>query len=240
MTASADSPERAAELAANLRTVQAQLAEAASAAGRSPTEVTLIAVTKTWPASDVRLLSELGVEHVGENKVQELTDKRGECVDLSLTWHFIGQLQRNKAKLAVANSELIHSVDRAKLVTALNQAAEALERDTVDCLIQINLDPSPMAGRGGVLPENALELADFVASSTHVRLAGVMGVAPRGLPAGPAFEKLQKVSQTVRQNHPHAWRISGGMSHDFAAAIAAGATHVRMGAALLGQRQYLR
>ena len=228
------------QLKSNLELVRQQIADAVAASGRSSGDITLVAVTKTWPLSDTEILAGLGIEHVGENKVQDLASKRAAYQGPPLAWHFIGQLQRNKAKLAVANSDMIHSIDRPELVTALQQAAKAQAKPQLDCLIQINLDPEPAAGRGGVHPEDALHLADLVAASQPLSLGGVMAVAPLGAPPEPAFEKLRNLHQKLLENHPHAWRISAGMSHDFQTAIASGATHVRMGAALLGQRQFLR
>lgn len=224
------------QLKSNLEFVRQQIASAATASGRSSDDITLVAVTKTWPLSDTEILAGLGIADVGENKVQDLAGKRAAYQGPPLHWHFIGQLQRNKAKLAVANADMIHSVDRPELVTALQHAAEAQAKPKLDCLIQINLDPDSSNDRGGVQPEDVPRLADLIADSRPLSLAGVMAVAPLGARPEPAFEKLRNLHQKLLENHPHAWRISAGMSHDFQAAIASGATHVRMGAALLGQR----
>src|SRR5690606_32525541 len=133
-----------------------RIEEACRAVGRRRSEITLIAVTKTYPASDVRILNELGVRDIGENRDQEAAAKAAECADLDLTWHFIGQLQTNKARSVVSYADMIHSVDRPRLVTALTRAAVRAGRE-IDCLVQVTLDS--VAGRGGAEPEQARALA---------------------------------------------------------------------------------
>lgn len=235
--------ERSDELARNLADVRSEIAAAAIAANRDPASVSLVVVTKHWPAADVAALAALGVSQVGENRVQELTAKRTALAPLtscqSLSWHLIGALQTNKAKAALLAADVIESVDRVKLVTALEQAA-AQQDCSVDCLVQVSLDPEPTAGRAGVAPRDAGQLTDLIASGDRLRLRGVMGVAPNGGDARAAFEKLASISAEVQRNHPAATDISAGMSSDFREAIAAGATHVRIGTAVLGNRQTLR
>lgn len=233
------SDERRNELADNLAGVHRDIAAAAVAANRDPASVSLVVVTKHWPASDVAALAALGVSDVGENRVQELTAKRAVLPSVALRWHLIGSLQTNKVRPAMLAADVIESVDRVKLVTVLERAAAQLDR-SVDCLIQVSLDPEPMPGRGGVAPEDAPRLADLIATGNRLRLRGVMGVAPNGGEAGPAFERLRSVSARIRCGHPKATIISAGMSSDFAEAIAAGATHVRIGTAVLGNRRTLR
>ncbi|MBA9006496.1 YggS family pyridoxal phosphate-dependent enzyme [Thermomonospora cellulosilytica] len=221
------------ELAANLRTVRERIAAACAAAGRDPAEVTLVAVTKTFPASDVRLLAGLGVADVGENRDQEAAAKAAECADLPLTWHFVGQLQTNKARSVAGYADVVHSVDRARLVTALSSAAVRAGR-TLRCLVQVSLDERP--GRGGAAPSEVPELADLIAASDGLELGGVMAVAPLGADPAPAFARLAGVAERLRAAHPSATVISAGMSGDLEQAVACGATHVRIGTALLGGR----
>ncbi len=177
----AGSAERLAELAANLAEVRDRIAGACAAAGRNPAEVRLIAVTKTFPATDVILLSQLGLADIGENKDQEAAPKAAACeaAGLSLRWHFIGQLQVNKAASAARYAYAVHSVDRDRLVTALSRRAVAAGR-VIRCLIQVSLDGQQ--GRGGALAAQVPGLADAVAAQDGLELAGVMAVAPLGQP----------------------------------------------------------
>lgn len=236
--------DRASELAENLHKVETRIASACASAGRNRDEVTLIVVTKTYPASDVRLLSELGVRHVAENRDQDAAPKAAACADLSLTWHFVGQLQTNKVRSVVGYADVVQSVDRVKLVSSLSAAAVRAERE-VGALIQVALDADSGARgeRGGVAPDGVEELATAVAEAPGLRLDGLMTVAPL---AGPyahreqaAFERLLELSSLLRADHPAANMVSAGMSADLEAAVAAGATHVRVGTAVLGVRPRL-
>jgi pyridoxal phosphate enzyme (YggS family) len=242
-------PHRADELAGNLRALRARIAAACDAAGRSADEITLIAVTKTFPASDVRLLASLGVTDIGENRDQEAAPKAAECADLRppLRWHFVGQLQVNKCASVVRYADVVHSADRPRLIHALGTRARAAGR-VITCLIEVNLEADqdragPQAAtstgtwRGGALPAEVPALASAVASEDGLLLGGVMAVAPLGEPARPAFRGLRAVADIVRAAHPGAMMISAGMSGDLDEAIAEGATHVRVGTALLGGRQ---
>ena len=233
--------DRKAQLAANLAQVEQRIASSCAAAGRKREEVTLIVVTKTYPASDVRILHELGVRHVAENRDQDAAPKATACADLSLTWHFVGQLQTNKVRSVASYADVVQSVDRTKLVTALSAAAGRGGRE-LGCLIQVALDAESgeRGERGGVAPDGIEELADAVASAPGLRLDGLMTVAPL---AGPyagrqraAFDRLMEFSSRLRGNHPAANMVSAGMSADLEDAVAAGATHVRVGTAVLGVR----
>jgi PLP dependent protein len=231
-----DGRERLAELAANLAAVRGDIAAACAAAGRSATEVQLIAVTKTFPVTDIMLLHELGVADVGENKDQDAVPKVAACAaaGLDVRWHFVGQLQVNKAASVASYADMVHSVDRVRLVEALGRRAVAAGRE-VRCLVQVSLDGG--AGRGGAEPGEVLELAASIAGRDGLTLAGVMAVAPLGQPARPAYARLRDIAETVRSAHPGAQVISAGMSGDLGEAIAEGATHVRIGTALLGGRR---
>jgi PLP dependent protein len=231
------------ELRDNLRQVRERIEKACEAAGRSADEVTLVAITKTFPVSDVRALTALGVQDVGENREQELRAKAPECPDV--TWHFVGQLQSKKARSVVRHASVVHSVDRASLVAALSKAAVA-EGRTVRCLLQVSLAPygsaqaATGAERGGVEPSAVLGLADEVAAADGLELGGVMAVAPLGSDPDEAFAGLREVASRLRSEHPKADWISAGMTGDLDAAIRHGATHVRLGRALLGTRPSLR
>jgi pyridoxal phosphate enzyme (YggS family) len=220
------------EVAANLARLRDRIAGACARVGRDPDEVTLTVVTKFFPASDVRLLAELGVRHVGENRHQEAAAKAAECADLDLTWHFIGGLQSNKAAAVATYADVVESVDRAKLLRGLTGGAHQRGR-TVDCLVQVSLDPPGAAAsrRAGADPDVVVALAD-----QGLRLRGVMAVAPLGADPVAAFAKLAAIAVRVRDVDPGATWISAGMSGDFEAAIESGATHVRIGSAVLGSR----
>lgn len=236
--------ERRDELAVNLAAVEERIAMACSAAGRKREEVTLIVVTKTYPASDVRILCELGVRHVAENRDQDAAPKAEACADLPLTWHFVGQLQTNKVRSVVGYASVVQSVDRDRLVSGLSKEAVRAGRE-VGCLIQVALDAeeSGRGERGGVGPGGIGELADLVAGAEGLRLDGLMTVAPLTGPyAGrelAAFERLMDLSTAMRRTHPAANMVSAGMSADLEQAVAAGATHVRVGSAVLGVRPRL-
>jgi PLP dependent protein len=226
--------ERTAQLAANLDALRARLAAACDAAGRDPAGLTLVAVTKTFPVDDVRRLAALGVTDFGENRDQEARAKARDVP--SVRWHFVGRLQRNKARSVASYADLVHSVDRPELVDALDAAARAVRDRPLDVLVQVGLDPEPKPGRGGADPGQVGALADRVEAAAHLRLAGVMAVAPLGGDPDEAFARLNDVAVTLRSTHPHATVVSAGMSGDLETAIRHGATHVRVGTALLGGR----
>lgn len=224
------------ELAANLKAVTERIAAACRAADRDPAEVELVVVTKFFPASDVRLLAELGVTAVGENRHQEAAAKAAECRDLGLSWHFIGGLQSNKAAAVATYADVVESIDRVKLVSGLNKGAHQRSHP-LDCLLQVSLDPPDQAeGRSGALPEELPALADAVAERGMLRLRGLMAVAPLGADPGPAFDRLAAIAADFQERYPAADRLSAGMSDDLEYAVAVGATHVRLGRAVLGQR----
>ena len=236
----AASPARRHEIAAGLESARTRIAEAETAAGRPSGSVGLVVVTKTFPAADVHVLAELGVVHVGENRDQEAAPKAAALAAAGvegLVWHFIGQLQTNKARSVARYASMVESVDRTRLVTALERGAADAGR-TLSCLVQVCLDAEP--GRGGALPDQVPALAQAVAESPHLTLAGVMAVAP--MPGDPdaAFARLAEVAGAVRAEHPAATTVSAGMSGDLEAAVRHGATHVRLGSAILGYRPPVR
>ncbi|KAB1117452.1 YggS family pyridoxal phosphate-dependent enzyme [Micromonospora aurantiaca (nom. illeg.)] len=239
-------PERRAELAAGLARVRARIADACAAAGRQRDEVTLVAVTKTYPAADVVALAGLGVSDVGENRDQEAAPKAEAVAAAGAAprWHFIGQLQRNKARSVVRYADVVQSVDSVRLAAALDAAAGAVRDRPLDVLVQVSIDGDP--ARGGALPgaadpQRGLDpVAAAVAGADGLRLAGLMAVAPLGWEPDRAFARLAEVAAALRADHPDATVLSAGMSGDLESAIGYGATHVRVGSALLGMRPALR
>ncbi|MET7668745.1 YggS family pyridoxal phosphate-dependent enzyme [Micromonospora luteifusca] len=238
-------PDRRAELAAGLAHIRTRIADACAEVGRDRAEVTMIAVTKTYPASDVLALAGLGVTDMGENRDQEAAGKAAEVAAAGVRprWHFIGQLQRNKARSVVRYADAVHSVDSVRLARALASAAADRE-SPLDAMVQVSLDGD--AARGGALPGSAdpgagLEpVAEAVAEGSGLRLVGLMAVAPLGWEPDRAFARLAEVADAFRAVHPGATALSAGMSGDFEIAIRYGATHVRVGSALLGMRPTLR
>jgi hypothetical protein len=225
------------ELAAALAATERRIEDACAAAGRDRGELTLIVVTKTYPASDVDHLVDLGVVDVGENRHPDaertMTELAGMRPDLPRL-HFLGGLQTNKAGAVARYADAVHSVDRAKLARSLDRGAEAADR-VLGCLVQVDVDATD-PGRSGVVPEGVPELADLVASCEHLRLDGVMTVAPLGEDPRRSFDELAQISARLRTDHPGATMISAGMSADLEQAIAAGATHLRVGRSILGER----
>ncbi len=225
--------ERLAQLEENLAAVRRTIATACADAGRDPAEVTLVAITKTFGEDDVRALAGLGVTDLGENRESELKVKAPATADLDIQWHFVGQLQSNKARSVARYADVIHSVDRESLVAALAKTERPLR-----CLVQVALsdDDGVIAPRGGVVPDGVLPLAALIAQTPGLHLGGVMAVAPLGADPDRAFEQLAGIAERLRAAHPDASWVSAGMSEDMAAAIRHGATHVRVGRALLGER----
>ncbi|WP_425864308.1 YggS family pyridoxal phosphate enzyme [Arthrobacter sp. TWP1-1] len=238
--------DRTAVLADRLSVVRHRIEVAAG----SKAVPTLIVVTKFHPAADVLRLRTLGVADVGENRAQEAAAKALEVADPELRWHFIGQLQTNKAKSVAAYAQSVHSIDRASLVNALAKAMAVQQqtngRANLECFIQLDLseaypgladaEVANHSGRGGVAPSDIARLADLIAGTEGLDLAGVMAVAPLGVKPEPAFSLLAEASSALIANHPGATGISAGMSHDLEAAMAVGATHLRVGSDILGPR----
>lgn len=249
---------RHATIGANLAAVRRRIDAACAAAGRDPGEVSLVAVTKFFPAEDVLHLYDHGLRVFGESRDQEAAAKVAEVTAALAarvaggaanggppTWHFIGQVQTNKARSVVSYADVVESVDRLRLVSALDDAARRAHRSPL-CLVQVDLDPDAQpddgagAGRGGAHPAEVGRIAEAVAGSGALRLGGLMAVAPREVDPGAAFERLAALAGEVRGAHAGAAILSAGMSGDLEAAVTAGATHVRIGSALLGTRPPLR
>lgn len=220
-------------LAERLAAVRADIADAAAAAGRDAGELTTIVVTKFHPASLVAALSELGVRDVGENRHQEAQAKAAELAGLPLRWHFVGQLQSKKAKQVRGYADVVHSVDRPALLNAL-----ASEQGVIDCFLQVNLTDNPE--RGGVAPAALPALVEQAQATAGLRLLGLMAVAPLDEEPRRAFARVRALSESIRAIAPDATALSMGMSQDFAAAILEGATHLRIGTAITGNRPHPR
>lgn len=223
------------EVSERLDRVRERIAAAEAAAGRASGEVGLVVVTKFFPASDVRLLAALGVTDVGENRHQEAQAKAAETADLPLAWHFVGGLQTNKAAAVAAYSSVVESVDRPELLPRLSRGA-VMAGKTLDVLLQVSLDPPGREHRAGVAPQRLAELAEQTVATDGLRLRGLMAVAPLGEEPAAAFARLAEIRAGFLTDHPGASVLSAGMSGDLEEAVAAGATHVRVGSAVLGSR----
>ena len=229
----ADSGDRrTGEIAANLAVVRDRIAAAARTAGRDPAELTLVAVTKTFPVEDGRRLLALGVTELGEARDQEARVKARGLPEAR--WHFVGRLQRNKARSVAGYAAVVHTVDRPELVDALAAGVHRAGRAALDVLVQVSLDGDP--DRGGALPDDVGALADAATATGLLRVAGVMAIAPLGADPDDAFARLAAVADRLRADHPAATAVSAGMSADLEAAVRHGATHLRIGTALLGGR----
>jgi pyridoxal phosphate enzyme (YggS family) len=242
--AAAAGDPRLEQLRERLDAVRQRINAAAADAGRGDAAPQLIVVTKFHPAEDVARLAALGVTDVGENRDQEAADKAARLQELNLRWHFIGQLQSNKAKSVVKYAHAVHSVDRPQLVDALAKAVRAEQERTgrgdLECFLQVSLDEDADGHRGGALPADVPALGEQLSAAAGLRLAGVMAVAPLGAAPEGAFEKLAEISARLSADHPQATAISAGMSQDLEAAIRFGATHLRIGSDILGPRPALR
>lgn len=223
------------ELAANLAAVEGRITAACTSAGRARAEVQLVVVTKFFPRGDLDLLAGLGVTEIGENREQEAAAKLADGgTPAGVRTHFIGQLQSKKANAVARWADVVQSVDRSKLVNALARGAELAGRD-LTLLVQVDLDPEPDGRRGGADPADVPALADEIAGSP-LRLGGLMAVAPLDADPDAAFERLARLHERVLADHPDATMLSAGMSGDLEQAVRHGATHLRVGTAILGTR----
>jgi pyridoxal phosphate enzyme (YggS family) len=225
-----------AELSERLATVQGGIADAARSAGRPVDDITTVVVTKFQPVSLVRELVELGVRDFGESRHQEAQVKAAELAGAGITWHFVGQVQGKKARQVRAYSSVIHSVDRESLVDALGTPVDAAAdpEHEVDCFVQVNLTEDP--ARGGVSIPDLAPLVERVLRTPGLSLLGLMAVAPLGADPKRSFGLVAELGAQMRGIAPEARSLSMGMSQDYAAAIAEGATHLRIGTAITGNR----
>ena len=223
------------QILSNLELVKEKISAAAQAAGRSPSEITLIAVTKTFPVSDLEILYELGVRNFGENRDQEAAPKVG-VLPADITWHFQGGIQSNKLKSISNWASVIHSVDKFKYAQMISQFSVG---KTKEIFIQVSLDTLPQS-REGVDPADLMQLAEQIRSLPNLEVKGLMAVAPLDQPTEQAFVRLQQIQQKFIQLYPAASSLSSGMSGDYELAISLGATHVRIGSSILGNRSPIK
>lgn len=225
-------------MAERLTETQQKISAAASQCGRSPDDIKLIVVTKNHPTQLVFDLLDLGIRDFGENRDQEAAPKAIEvraATNIEHRWHFIGQLQSNKVKSVVTYASSVHSLDRQSLLDSLGKAT--LERETpLDVFIQLNLTDDE--GRGGIQPANLLPFAENVLTHSGLNLVGVMGVAALDNNLERDFGAIRAASESLKTLKSDAVLMSAGMSEDFETAIAYGATHLRIGSAITGKRQY--
>jgi len=219
------------QILSNLESVKEKISAAAQAAGRAPSEITLIAVTKTFPVSDLEILHELGVRNFGENRDQEAAPKVG-VLPADITWHFQGGIQSNKLKSISNWASVIHSVDKFKYAQMISQFSVG---KTKEIFIQVSLDSLPQS-REGVDPADLMQLAEQIMRLPNLQVKGLMAVAPLDQPTEQAFVRLQQIQQKFIQLYPAASSLSSGMSGDYELAISLGATHVRIGSSILGNR----
>jgi pyridoxal phosphate enzyme (YggS family) len=223
------------QILSNLKSVKEKISAAAQAAGRSPSEITLIAVTKTFPVSDLEILYELGVRNFGENRDQEAAPKVS-ALPADITWHFQGGIQSNKLKSISNWASVIHSVDKFKYAQMISQFSVG---KTKEIFIQVSLDSLPQS-REGVDPADLMQLAEQIMSLPNLEVKGLMAVAPLDQPTEQAFVRLQQIQQKFIQLYPAASSLSSGMSGDYELAISLGATHVRIGSSILGNRSPIK
>jgi len=223
------------QMLSNLESVKEKISAAAQAAGRSPSEITLIAVTKTFPVSDLEILYELGVRNFGENRDQEAAPKVG-VLPADITWHFQGGIQSNKLKSISNWASVIHSVDKFKYAQMISQFSVG---KTKEIFIQVSLD-TILQSREGVDPADLMQLAEQIMSLPNLEVKGLMAVAPLDQPTEQAFVRLQQIQQKFIQLYPAASSLSSGMSGDYELAISLGATHVRIGSSILGNRSPIK
>jgi PLP dependent protein len=225
-------------MAMHLEAVQERIARAAERAGRDPAGIGIVAVTKGHPLAAVREAAGRGLLDVGENRVQEALEKQAAWPDAPVRWHLIGHLQRNKAKLAVGRFALVHSVDSARLADELEKAA-AGKGSAQDVLVQVNVAREPQ--KDGVSPEDAAALVAHIAALPHLRLRGLMTMAPLTDDAAvvrATFRGLREIRDHLPSSlAPRPPHLSMGMSSDFEIAVEEGATLLRLGTILFGERQ---
>jgi pyridoxal phosphate enzyme (YggS family) len=214
------------EITRNLQEIKERIISAAKAVNRDPAEISLIVVTKTFPISDIEILTELGESNFGENRDQEAGPK---AEVIPATWHFQGQIQSNKIKSICQWADVIHSISSAKEILKFAQSPRKHQ-----VFLQVSLDGQ--AGRGGASPADLAQLADLVNESNNLELLGLMAVAPLDVEPEKAFADLALINQGFAGQFPNSKYLSAGMSGDFEAAIKYGATHIRVGSSILGSR----
>jgi len=223
-------------LTANLQNVRARVAKACEKAGRDPSEVTVLAVSKKHPASRIRALHGLGQTAFGENYVQEALTKQSQLADLAIEWHFIGPLQSNKTREVSAHFAWVQSADRNKIVRRLSEQRPA-HLPPLNLCIQVNIDREPQ--KAGVLPEAVLDLARFTQVFPNVHLRGLMSIPRMGsddYDPSDSYRRMRYLFRQLRDGGIAMDTLSMGMSADLEPAILQGSTMVRIGTDLLGPR----
>jgi pyridoxal phosphate enzyme (YggS family) len=223
--------DRKAELSRSLSDVQTRIHEAASRASRQREEITLVAVTKTYPISDVEMLHQLGVTNFGENRSAEGLEKSSL---VPAQWHFQGQIQSNKIAAISSWAQTVHSLDDLSHVAKFDRAVGEIPEKRLNIFIQISLDGD--ASRAGVRGDDLLSLGQAISSTKNLDLVGLMVVPPVQAEPEKAFSEVAELAQRFRQEFPKAQSLSAGMSGDYEIAIAHGATHIRVGSQILGPR----
>jgi pyridoxal phosphate enzyme (YggS family) len=223
--------DRMTELSLSLADVRARVLEATAKASRKPEEVTLIAVTKTYPSSDVEILHQLGVTDFGENRSAEGLEKSS---NVSAHWHFQGQIQSNKIAAISSWAQTVHSLDDLSHVAKFDRAVGEIPGKRLNVFVQISLDGD--TSRAGVRGDDLLALGQAISSTRHLDLAGIMVVPPVHAEPEKAFSEVALLSQRFCLEFPSAQSLSAGMSGDYEIAIAHGATHIRVGSQILGPR----
>lgn len=224
---------RSYQISTHLELVKTRIQRALEISHRMSSEITLIAVTKTYPIADVEILLDLGIQNFAENR-----DKAGreKAAEVNATWHFQGQVQSNKIASIAQWAHAVHSLDDSRHAMLLAKAMPPAK--VMSVFIQVCLDPQP--GRGGVLPDQILPLAEMVSGVPTLKLEGLMAVAPLGENPESAFSRLAQIHNDFRQQFPDSPALSAGMSGDFEVAISHGATHLRIGTSILGSRSHDR
>ena len=222
---------RTSEITANLNDVKAKIASAALKAGRDADEITLIVVTKTFPVSDLEILYSLGVREFGENRDQEAVEKVAKLPS-NINWNFQGGIQSNKLKSISTWAGCIHSVDKLKYAQIISEQNIGKPKEI---FIQVSLDQPPES-RGGVDPKRLIDLASEITKLPGISLKGLMAIAPLDLPEEQAFLKLKEIQADFVAAFKDAKYLSAGMSGDYEMAISYGATHLRIGSSILGNR----
>jgi hypothetical protein len=224
----------ATRLARLVADVEHQICAAAAAAGRSRDELTLIAASKTRTVPEIRAAGAAGIRHFGENYLQEGVDKLIECTDMLATWHFIGALQGNKTRPVAEHFDWVHTLDREKIARRLNDQCPAGK--TLNVCLQVNIDADP--NKAGVLPDQAQTLLAACAPLERLKIRGLMTILHPDTEPADGYGRLRELFDNLTSDAPAHWdSLSMGMSGDYPAAIAAGATHIRIGTALFGPRQ---
>ena len=222
---------RADEISKNLTQVKQRIADAAKKSNRSIDEITLIVVTKTFPLSDLEILYSLGVREFGENRDQEAATKVGQ-LPADINWHFQGGIQSNKLKSITAWASCIHSVDQFKYAKIISENSAGKSKSV---FIQVSLDQPPES-RGGVDPQKLIDLAKQIEHLPNISIMGLMAVAPVAGDLREAFVRLQGINNDFKASISTAKSLSAGMSGDYEMALEYGATHLRIGSSILGNR----